>query len=149
MTRLSFLLSTLIAVISLPVVAAADAPEFQPDYETAITAAKKANKPLIVIFSASWCPPCQQMKWEVYPSEEVRPLRDRFVWTYLDVDDAANQPLARKFGVSGIPHVAFIRADGEPIGYFSGALPAENFADILKKVISGKTGSPAGSGSRS
>ena len=60
--------------------AADGAPHFEHDFDKAAAVAKKENKPLIVIFSASWCPPCQQMKKEVYPSKTVTPYHDSFVW---------------------------------------------------------------------
>ena len=132
-----------------------DGPTFVHDFKTARATSEKTGKPLIVIFSASWCPPCQQMKNNVYPSKEVRPHHNDFVWAYLDADAEENRPLAAQFGVSGIPHIAFLHPDGNPIGYFNGAVPAETFSGILSKVLNAEnnpsqgSGSKAGSGSKS
>lgn len=108
---------------------------FHDDYEEALAISAEEDKPLIAIFSAEWCPPCQTMKRSVYPSEAVQPFHDQFVWAYLDADVPANRPLMQRFGVSGIPHIAFVKPDGEPLGQFVGGAPPEGFAEILTQVL--------------
>ncbi|MDF1811876.1 MAG: thioredoxin family protein [Verrucomicrobiales bacterium] len=126
--------------------AADDAPYFHHDYNTALASASKAGKPLIVVFSASWCPPCQKMKKNVYPSSKVQPYHESFVWAYLDADESKNKPLMSKFGVNGIPHITFARPDGSYIGHFAGSVSPTQFTGILDKVkIDAKR--PSGSGS--
>ncbi len=112
-----------------------EGPEFLHDFDEAVSAAEEAGKPTILIFSASWCPPCQQMKKAVYPSEAVKPYHDKFVWAYLDADDPKNGPVSQEYGVSGIPHIVFLKPDAEPIGYFSGAIPPEDFVKVLDKAL--------------
>ncbi len=109
-------------------------PHFFTSFDAATKAAKISGKPVVVVFSASWCPPCQAMKTEVYPSAEVKPLHDRFEWAYLDVDDAANEALADKFGVSGIPHIEFLNKDGKTVGQQVGGMEPADFAKRLEKA---------------
>ncbi|MEM9017175.1 MAG: hypothetical protein AAGC68_09170, partial [Verrucomicrobiota bacterium] len=75
------------------------------------------------------------MKKSVYPSTEVKPYHDQFVWAYLDADKPENQPLMAQFGVSGIPHIAFLESDGDPIGKFVGGAPPAGFTNILDQVL--------------
>jgi len=110
-------------------------PVFHDDFEEALAASEEEGKPLIAIFSAAWCPPCQTMKRNVYPSELVQPFHDQFVWAYLDADAEANRPLMQRFGVSGIPHITFLKPDGDALGHFTGAAPPEGFARILTQVL--------------
>jgi thioredoxin-related protein len=110
-------------------------PSFKTDYKSAKAEAEKENKPMIVIFSAVWCGPCQAMKKEVYPSKDVKPLQDKFVWAYLDADDEANAALAEKFGVSGIPHIQFLTSKGKDLGSQIGATTPGDFAGTLNKVL--------------
>ncbi|MDF1815027.1 MAG: thioredoxin family protein [Verrucomicrobiales bacterium] len=112
----------------------ASALEFSHDFAEASAAAQRSNKPLIVIFSASWCPPCQKMKKSVYPSRQVQPYHDSFVWAYLDADQSKNKPLMQKYGVSGIPHISFISPAGGLVGHFSGAVSPQQFTKILDQV---------------
>jgi thioredoxin-related protein len=132
------LITLLAALIALPMMAAdfpTGSPKFNTDFKAAQEQAKKENKPLVVVFSAVWCGPCQSMKKTVYPSKEVTPLHDKFVWTYLDVDVEANAAAARKYKVTGIPHIQFLNSKGKDIGnQIGGASPGE-FAGILEKAL--------------
>lgn len=132
------LIALLAAACLLPAFAAdfpKGSPKFGTDYQAALAASKKENKPAILVFSASWCGPCQQMKKAVYPSKEVAALHDQFVWAYLDVDVEANAAAAQKYGVQGIPHVQFIGANGKALGSQVGSVPAADFAGTLNQVL--------------
>jgi thiol:disulfide interchange protein len=110
-------------------------PKFGTDYQSALAEAKKENKPVVLVFSAAWCGPCQSMKKTVYPSKEVTPLHDKFVWAYLDVDEEANAAPAMKYKVEAIPHIQFLAADGKEISaQIGGASPGE-FAGTLQTVL--------------
>lgn len=113
-------------------------PAFVTAYDAAMKAAKDGGKPVVMIFSASWCPPCQANKRRVYPSAEVKPFHDNFVWAYLDADQKANATAMQKFGVSGIPHIEFLDKEGRSLGKAVGGTTPEAFAGqlaaILKKV---------------
>ena len=109
-------------------------PAFKTNYAEALKAAEVSGKPLIVIFSASWCGPCQANKKRVYPAAEVKLYHDKFVWAYLDADDEANIPAMQKFEVSGIPHIEFLDKTGESLGHMAGGTSPEVFAQVLAEV---------------
>jgi thiol:disulfide interchange protein len=115
---------------------ASGAPKFESSHSVALSVAKKEGKPVVLVFSASWCPPCQMMKKTVYPSDIVKPYHDKFVWAYLDVDSAANQLTAQDYGVKGIPHIEFVNASGEPLveEQVGGSLP-QSFAMRLASAL--------------
>ncbi len=108
---------------------------FLTSYEVALARGKMTNKPVVVVFSADWCPPCRQMKEQVYPSSQVAALKDQFVWAYLDVDQVSNRSAAVKHGVQGIPHVQFLRPDGGDLGKLVGGTSARAFASQLNSVL--------------
>lgn len=150
MKRSNSHLSALAAAAIATIVAASapanaqTAPTFHHDYESAAADAKAQDKPLIVIFSAVWCGPCQQMKQSVYPSPEVTAYHDDFIWAYLDADDPANQAIKAQNRVSGIPHIAFEDSAGEPIGKLIGGVAPAYFADVLLEMKEKSSGVEVG-----
>jgi len=70
----------------------------------------------VVVFSATWCAPCQYNKKNVYPSDTVKPYHDKFVWVYLDTDNETNAAVFKKFSSSGsIPHIQFLSKSGKSL----------------------------------
>jgi thioredoxin-related protein len=136
MKKLITLALAALAITSL----ASDFPKGSPKFKTsaisAMNAAKKEQKPVVMIFSAAWCPPCQAMKKDVYPSEAVKGYHDKFIWAYLDVDDSSNERAAKKAGVEGIPHIQFLDAEGNEVGKQVGGNSPEAFAKTLESILS-------------
>jgi thioredoxin-like negative regulator of GroEL len=110
-------------------------PEFKDSSTYALSAAKKSGKPVVIVFSAAWCGPCQTMKKEVYPSAAVKAFHDKFIWAYLDIDDERNERVSKKFGVSSIPHIEFLDAQGKEIDKQIGSNSPEDFAKTLESVL--------------
>ena len=136
----SFLGLILAAVCALPFTAGAGefpkgSPKFITSYRKLLSEQKETGKPAIVIFSATWCGPCQTMKNKVYPSAAVQPFHDKFLWAYLDADDRMNEKAKEKFAVSGIPHIEFLNAAGESIGQQVGSNSPEAFAKKLEEIL--------------
>lgn len=66
----------------------------------------KSDKPVLVDFNATWCPPCQAM----HPI--VEELADDYKVVAVDIDD--QEELAEQYEVSGIPCFVVFK-DGEEI----------------------------------
>ncbi|MEO0414965.1 MAG: thioredoxin family protein [Verrucomicrobiota bacterium] len=127
---------TLLATITISASAQEKAElTFHDDFAKASQDAEATSRPIILIFSASWCPPCQTMKKEVYPSEEVSPFWDKFVWAYIDADDPKQRDLMTEHGVQGIPHISYLDAKSNIIGKTVGALSKTDFAEALETLI--------------
>lgn len=112
---------------------ATDTPGGPAAYQQALAEAKENRKPIMLMFTASWCGPCRQMKNNVFPSSIVQAERPKWNWVLLDVDDPANADLSRQFGVRGIPAFFLLSPDGKKLHSFSGARPADQFAATLRK----------------
>ena len=80
--------------------------------DSAISEAQKTNKPIFVVFSASWCPACQQLESETLVNEEVnQKLSQNYVAVKIDVD--TNPELSSKYGIYSIPTLIFMNSNGE------------------------------------
>ena len=69
------------------------------DYDAAVEATKNGGKPLLVDFTASWCPPCQRIApfFERLAGERA----DDMVLKKVDVDN--NAEAAQAAGISCMP----------------------------------------------
>ena len=82
----------------------------KPEYKLENGRILPANdRPMIVDFSATWCPPCQQLK----PIFEklAEDFRGRIDFVTVDVDE--NPQLAQNYGAQSIPYLVFINKDGQ------------------------------------
>ncbi len=81
---------------------------WQTDYAAAVEDAKRSNRPLLLDFWASWCPPCRLMDGRIFSSNEVAAVVHRdFVPVRIDLtNDDPESPqaaIARQFEVSAMP----------------------------------------------
>lgn len=89
---------------------------------------RSASEPVVVDFWADWCGPCKTLTPVL---EQAVAERDGITLAKVDTD--ANQELAMRYGVRGIPNVKAFR-NGQVVDEFVGALPrqaVESFLDGL------------------
>lgn len=81
-------------------------------YVAAFAEAQEAKRPLVVIVTATWCPPCQVLKNKVLKPLEAKHGFDNVVLAYVDMDK--EPALAKQLvGTQGIPQVIVYEKDAD------------------------------------
>ncbi len=87
--------------------------EWRHDLDSALTEAQAQQRPVLLVFGATWCPPCKKMKREVWPDSKVaEAVAGGFVPVYVDVDDQAQSKVTAQYRVNSIPNVLVLDSNG-------------------------------------
>ena len=109
---------------------------FQGSLEKAFETARSTNKPLLLYWGAVWCPPCNELKAQVFSHPEFASLTKSMIPVYLDGDTEAAQIWGEKFNATGYPTVILMNPKGDEILRLKTSLTFEEFKDSLQAAIS-------------
>jgi len=90
----------------------------------------EGNKPAIIDFYADWCAPCRQLS----------PLVDEIAKEYAGkivvykVDTEKERALSQSIGITGLPTLLFIPANGKP-QVSMGLLPKESLVKAVNDIL--------------
>lgn len=103
-----------------------------------------ASVPVLLDFSASWCPPCQEMAPILHRVAEG--YEGRLKVGVVDTDNQASAELADSFGVNGIP-AFFIVLDGQPVSGARGYISESRFREWIDKELAAAAAASDNAGS--
>lgn len=90
----------------------------------------------VVMFTASWCGPCQNIKREIYNESKSDGLsvtyKDKVVFFYIDVEK--NPELASEFGITSIPVFQFMICKGKDVEFAATKISGGNKAKLVDQI---------------
>lgn len=113
-----------------------DAPEtpelaWEADYAAALDRAKKENKPLMVMMTATWCGPCKMLERDTLSNPWIRHFLEPFV--VVQAFEVAD--VEKKYDSHAYPTLAFCDSAGELKFKTVGYQPPINFAAAVAQGI--------------
>jgi len=106
--------------------------------DAALARARAEHKPVMIDFFAEWCAACKELDRETYVAPTVVAEASRFVRIKVDGTNAQDplDALYQRFGVNGLPTVAFVSSDGKVLDdpRVTGFLGPEKFTETLRQV---------------
>lgn len=107
-------------------------------FDQALAKARETGKPVMIDFFAEWCAACKELDRETYVSADVARESSRFVTIKVDAtnQEDAIDSLYERFGIQGLPTVAFVGSDGQILKdpRVTGFLEPDQFLVELRKV---------------
>lgn len=111
---------------------------FKSDVVTARKTATQSDKAVMMIFSASWCGPCIQMKKETWSDPQVVDLLDQSVVpVYVDTDTDQGRKWANDYGVASLPTIIVSRPDGKVLQWHTGYMSNAETRTLLEEYRGG------------
>ncbi len=110
----------------------------QDSLPTAIDQCKKTRLPIMLLFSARWCPGCMRMEQEIWTNPKYQGTLALFTKVKLDADRFKNKPMMEKYGVAGIPTTLILNCDGEELERYVDYQEPHGFQQALKLVAKNK-----------
>ena len=76
--------------------------------------AQEDSRPILMMFTADWCGPCQAMKKGVLSDADVdSTLSEKFSLVMIDIDDQENRQITSKYNIEAVPTFIIADADGK------------------------------------
>lgn len=122
---------------NLPWISAASDAEI----DAAFAQAARLNRPVLMYWGASWCPPCNQLKATLFNRQEFANLARQFVAVHVDGDRPGAQRVSSRFKVSGYPTVVLFTPGRQEITRLPGEVDAAQLLAVLGSGLNG--GRPA------
>lgn len=110
-----------------------DSIAWRTDYAAALDESAKTGKPVLIDFTAGWCPPCQVMKRQTWPDRRVGDaIAAGYIPLLLDVDQPTSREPAARYGVESIPTILIVDRDGNVLKS-GGFMDAAELATFLAR----------------
>lgn len=107
----------------------------QGKIENSFAQAKKEKKSILLYWGAVWCPPCNDLKSQIFSHPDFAQLSAPFMRVYLDGDSEDAQSWGDKLGVTGYPTILILNSQQKELYRISNSLSWEEFREILEAAL--------------
>ena len=111
---------------------------FDGSVSAAFKKAKLEDKAVFLYWGALWCPPCNELKEQVFMKSAFAEQMKNFVPVYLDGDTDRAQQWGEKFSAAGYPTVLVMNHDQKEILRLSGTVDIAEFSKAIDAVIASR-----------
>jgi thioredoxin-like negative regulator of GroEL len=106
---------------------------WERNFEEAMKRARLAGKPLMIDFWANWCGWCHRLDQTTYVDPTVTKLAEDFVPVKVNTEGGMkDEQIARRYGVSSLPTIAFVSPSGRPLMRLTGFQGPGQFPKTLE-----------------
>jgi thiol-disulfide isomerase/thioredoxin len=95
------------------------------------------GKPVVVVFHASWCEPCNELGKMVLDVESGRALLDEAAGVLVDFETDRGRKLATRFAVISLPTTLILSATGKQLNRVQGFDDASTWLSKVKGALAG------------
>ena len=107
------------------------------DIDRLFAQARRDNKPVLLYWGATWCPPCNRLKATFFNQQEFALQARSLLAVHVDGDRPGAQKLGARFKVRGYPTVIVFNPAGAELSRLPGeAEPAQIFA-VMRNALAG------------
>ncbi len=107
------------------------------DVDRAFARAKAEQKPVLLYWGATWCPPCNQLKATFFNRQDFAAITRNLVAVHVDGDRPGAQKLGARFKVRGYPTVILLAPEGAEITRLPGEADAPQILAALQAALAG------------
>lgn len=95
--------------------------------EAAVSRAKSEGKPVLILISTDWCPPCNQSKEYLLSTKKFQELTKDWLKIYVDGDSADSQAYEEKLSFFEYPSFILVNSDFQEVSRFREELAFAEF----------------------
>lgn len=111
--KFAVILGVVCGVIAVMVLMPTQGPDYKQAYEQTLARAKAEQKPVLLDFSTSWCPPCKMFRRLREEDAQVAAALEKVILLEIDCESGNGGELAGAYEVDRYPTFVLLTPNGD------------------------------------